>query len=683
MTIAWMLCYLLVGTLLLTVALGADRIAAAARWPRRIVLSVVMVAMCILPLLLRQITPLVPVFVYSGKPPEMSATSAPVVMSAVGTSPVAPVEKPTIVFSVSRARGNRVVVSPDSPVLPFDRWALVAWIVAAVAYAGVLLVAYRRMRRARRHWTAAPAHIERSMAALTGVRTRVWCSDGIGPAAFGVIRPAVVIPDWALSLDAEALDLLLRHEASHVTARDPLLLRVALAAVIAMPWNVPLLIAYRRLHRAVEHDCDARVIADTQDARGYARLLLETASRFAGAGAAQAWSRTARWLPAPVPGIGTRRSELELRLRALVQPVSTWRSRVRVIGAGAVVVAALLVACSVPSPERMRSESGVAQARPDRRPFGGVSSARAKYMDEAYVTNPVDSTVNIDVAYVQFQRLMSRGYAATDSAIIAEARRAEPQVFDASRRTDDDVWLLLDDFNHALRSNTGRQYYSINTGQRAETEHSVAATIMTPRLRLIADTHSYARAFPGVQLGEIGMWSSVDVRSGEHLVRILWARYVPRNGAPGSLATHISLSDLFGQSQRSWSFSDAQRQRVNASRDLLLRQMVMDVLPRALDPASHEDPYVWLLIDGAGKVQRHGFGRDGLFAKAKGRFDPAAGTIATRDTPPEDLVFSCGTFRVKFRPLAPRLEPEACGGTAIDAGGRTLNVIWGVTGMRR
>lgn len=682
MTIAWMLCYLLVGTLLLAVALGADRIAAAARWPRRVVLSVVMLAMCILPLLLRQIRPLVPVFVYSGKPPAMSATSAPVVMSAVGTSPVAPVEKPTIVFSVSRARGNRVVVSPDSPVLPFDRWALVAWIVAAVAYAGVLLVAYRRMRRARRHWTAAPAHIERSMAALTGVRTRVWCSDGIGPAAFGVIRPAVVIPDWALSLDAEALDLLLRHEASHVTARDPLLLHVALAAVIAMPWNVPLLIAYRRLHRAVEHDCDARVIADTQDARGYARLLLETASRFAGAGAAQAWSRTARWLPAPVPGIGTRRSELELRLRALVQPVSTWRSRARVLGAGVVVFGALLVACSVPSPERMRSESAPTQTPFANRPsLSGLSRTRPKGTTAEHLRTPLDSIVIMEAAYTEFERMMPRGQALQDSIVEATARAAVPQAF---QFTDSivDLWVLLDAQYRVERYAIGPQYYSVRRKAFDGDTVSQPATRTTPRGRFSWGEAEYLRAFPGVKPEEIrGLRGILDVRRGARTVQVLWIRHLPDNRAQLAPPGFFSLSDVLLRSQRSWEFNETQRSTALSLRKGMLGDMALKVAATILQEASTMEPFLWLLVGDNGSVVRSAVGRDGMDPSLTGLANQ--GTGAAKGSSSAALPDICAAMRKKFREVDPKDAPTACGVDTVSNGRRRVTVIWGFANLTR
>lgn len=526
MTIAWMLCFLIVGALLLPVAFGADLIAAWLRWPRRAVWSLVMIAMCVLPLLLRHITPPVAMFIYSGKP--QRAEAVPAATAAPIASPVRAAAAPAVTIFVPRttARGNRAVVTPDSPFIPLDRWALLVWTVAAVAYAGMVIGAYRRMLRARHRWTDAPASITHTVTALAGQSTRVWCSDDVGPAAFGVTRPAVVIPRWALELEPATFDLLLRHEALHITARDPLLLRLALASVIAMPWNVPLLVAYRRLHRAVEHDCDARVIAGTHDARGYGRLLIETASRFAGRGAADSWTRATSWLPAPVPGIGTRRSELEARLRALVKPVSTWRSRVRMLLAAAVMVFGVLAACAVPSPERTGSESRATLSRPDRRPFGGVSSARPKYMDEAFVMSALDSVVVMDAALSQFQRMMRRGRILQDSIVEASARAAVPRAF---QFTDSivDLWLLLDAQYRVERSAIGPQYYSVRRDAYDGDTSSQPATRNTPRNRMSWGEAEYLRAFPGLKRDEItGPRGVVRVRQGARNVEVIWVQRV-------------------------------------------------------------------------------------------------------------------------------------------------------------
>jgi len=61
----------------------------------------------------------------------------------------------------------------------------------------------------------------------------VYVSRRTGPAIVGVLSPAIVIPDWALSLPASQLSLMLRHEREHLGARDGQLLIAAQIALIA------------------------------------------------------------------------------------------------------------------------------------------------------------------------------------------------------------------------------------------------------------------------------------------------------------------------------------------------------------------------------------------------------------------------------------------------------------------
>jgi hypothetical protein len=54
----------------------------------------------------------------------------------------------------------------------------------------------------------------------------------------------------------------------------------ALALVlVALPWNLPLWLMARRLRRAIELDCDARVLARYPDVQRYGRVLLAVAQR--------------------------------------------------------------------------------------------------------------------------------------------------------------------------------------------------------------------------------------------------------------------------------------------------------------------------------------------------------------------------------------------------------------------
>ncbi len=669
MTIAWILCFLMVGVFLLAVAFGADVIAMRMRWPRRAVWSLVMIAMCVLPLLLRYITAPVPMSIYSGRPPEINARELSAVAPVV--SPAREAERPMVTIDVPRttASGNRALVTPDSPFVTLDRWALLAWIVATVVYAGLVLGAYRRMQRARRRWSEAPASISRDVAALTGQPTRVWCSDAVGPAAFGVARPAVVIPHWALNLEPAALDLLLRHEASHVTARDPLLLRVALAGVIAMPWNLPLLMAYRRLHRAVEHDCDARVIAETRDARGYGRLLIEIATRFADGGGAHAWSPGATWLAAPVPGIGVRRSELELRLRALAQPGTTWRSRVRLLAAALVMVAGLLAACAIPSPEHGGSTGRTTDVP---LPSRGSPSTDASGGSSQRAMSVGDSVALYERLVT---KLMPRAVLLQDSIIAAEARRLMPIAFDSTRRTDDDVWLLLDDKYHGVRANIGQQFYSVLVGPPEHNASFVAATASTPRQKLLSDPQAYARAFPGVRFDPVGFRAIARVQQGRHTVHIAWSRFV----SLGDTRPVAAAADSGHRwSQFPWESRTALQNR--AKMQEFLARAAAPYAAGLLEASPDETPVLWLLFDGNAAEVAHAVGRSGLFALREDRTiaNPPLSNPATFMTPDNALGISCEAFAGKLpsTPLAARTN--LCGMTHITSAQREIIVVFGV-----
>jgi bla regulator protein blaR1 len=107
----------------------------------------------------------------------------------------------------------------------------------------------------------------------------VYVADDAGPAVVGFFRPCIVLPRWALTAPEAALDAVLAHERAHVEARDPQLLLASLAFICAMPWNAPLWWAVVRLRRAIEIDCDARVVRSGHDAVAYGQLLLDINQR--------------------------------------------------------------------------------------------------------------------------------------------------------------------------------------------------------------------------------------------------------------------------------------------------------------------------------------------------------------------------------------------------------------------
>lgn len=206
----------------------------------------------------------------------------------------------------------------------WDRVLLVLCGVASLAVLMVLAVAHARLAAARRGWGR-----ER----VDGVP--VYVSRDVGPAALGFFGGAIVIPEWALGLEARLRRLMLLHESEHVRAGDPRLLWLGLATVVAMPWNPVAWWQLRRLRLAIEMDCDARVLRREPDARGYGSLLLEVGRRHSGAVLVAA-------------ALAEPQSLLERRLRRLVRPKPRgWLRPAVWTGAAAGLT---VLACETPEP---------------------------------------------------------------------------------------------------------------------------------------------------------------------------------------------------------------------------------------------------------------------------------------------------------------------------------------------
>lgn len=173
---------------------------------------------------------------------------------------------------------------------------------------------------------------------------RVLVSPRTGPAVVGFLRGRIVLPEWVLAWDEPRRRLVLEHEREHVRAHDPLLLLLALAAVVLVPWSPALWWQLRRLRLAMEVDCDARVLHRLPDVRGYGMLLLEV-GRLASSGR----------LPAAAMSEPT--SFLERRIHMMTSPRNARRLRVAALAAGlCLAVAATAVALPAPLspiPERL------------------------------------------------------------------------------------------------------------------------------------------------------------------------------------------------------------------------------------------------------------------------------------------------------------------------------------------
>jgi beta-lactamase regulating signal transducer with metallopeptidase domain len=103
--------------------------------------------------------------------------------------------------------------------------------------------------------------------------------------------------------------MILEHELSHRAARDIYLLWFAAFLEALVPWNVFIWWQASCMRRAVEMDCDARVLTIFQHPVAYAQMLVRVAS----APSERPWSR---FSPALV-GEATR---LEQRIAAISSP---------------------------------------------------------------------------------------------------------------------------------------------------------------------------------------------------------------------------------------------------------------------------------------------------------------------------------------------------------------------------
>ncbi len=197
-----------------------------------------------------------------------------------------------------------------------------AWLLAALALLGWLVVAYLGARR----------RIDRlPVVAIHGRMVRV--SPRLGPLAFGIRRGEVVVPRHLLGVGRATLESILVHEESHRRAGDPALLvlasalRALLAPLPALWWM------HARLRLAIECDCDRRVLGSGRIAiSDYGRHLIDAAQRIGSR------ARLA-------PGFTHPRSDLERRLLAMTRFPSRRRAALA-LPVLAVAGFAVLVACA-------------------------------------------------------------------------------------------------------------------------------------------------------------------------------------------------------------------------------------------------------------------------------------------------------------------------------------------------
>jgi hypothetical protein len=140
---------------------------------------------------------------------------------------------------------------------------------------------------------------------------RVCIAPDTGPAVIGLLRSRIVVPEWLLRMSQAQQEYTLAHERSHLEARDPLVIAVSLGLLALMPWNVLIWWQFHRLRRAIEMDCDARVLRGRCDISAYCETLIYVG---------QQKSKRIPLLPAMSDSV----SFLELRIRQMLRKPGKW-----------------------------------------------------------------------------------------------------------------------------------------------------------------------------------------------------------------------------------------------------------------------------------------------------------------------------------------------------------------------
>lgn len=245
--LAWMVYAALVAAVLSMAALMAEHAAKQRQRATRVAWVGAMVLSVALPVIVAFVSIRVPAVLHAGKPTTTlalrGATSIPM--------PAGMFDWEAMAQHASTAHRIDTVVG----------W---MWLALSAVLLGIFAVTTALLHRQRRNWTQG-----------TLCNVTVLFSPNVGPAVIGIFRSRIVVPMWLAQAPVAQQRNVIAHERSHLQARDPQLLALALALVVAMPWNLALWWQFHRLRRAVEVDCDARVLRGGGDLHEYCETLIE------------------------------------------------------------------------------------------------------------------------------------------------------------------------------------------------------------------------------------------------------------------------------------------------------------------------------------------------------------------------------------------------------------------------
>lgn len=233
-----------------------------------------------------------------------------------------------------RSGGETVVSAMHRLDLLAGQWVPLYVIGSSLGVALLLGVALRRHVREASKWERVELHGE-----------PVMMSDSIGPALSGVLTPRIVVPRWVFELRESAQRAILLHESEHRRVGDSRLQAFASLLLVLNAWNPMMWLYCRRLLRAIELDCDERVISRGIAPAEYAGVLLD------------AYQRTIDWNAwLPSPALAERASGLGRRVENLFRPQAR-KNTMKSIAAASLVAALVSLTAFAPSPQSVRASS--------------------------------------------------------------------------------------------------------------------------------------------------------------------------------------------------------------------------------------------------------------------------------------------------------------------------------------
>jgi hypothetical protein len=181
-----------------------------------------------------------------------------------------------------------------------DAWIRAGWAMLSLLMLLALATSSMLLHRRKRGWVEA-----------TVCGETVLVAPDMGPVAAGLLRPRIVVPAWLLQAPESRQRAVMAHEGSHLRAGDPQLIALAALMLVSMPWNPLLWWQFRRLRRAIEVDCDARVLDRGGDIGEYCETLIHVGQRQS--------SRVGL-----VPAMSESVSFLEQRIRLMLTRPGKW-----------------------------------------------------------------------------------------------------------------------------------------------------------------------------------------------------------------------------------------------------------------------------------------------------------------------------------------------------------------------